>query len=71
MAIKITLDTLIEQSGFSAREIAGQIGITEANLSLLRRGHVRGVRFSTLDALCAMLKCQPGDILSHENSSSG
>lgn len=66
MPIKITLDRLLLMRGVRARDLAREIGITEANLSLLRRGHVKGVRFDTLAALCALLECQPGDILSWE-----
>ncbi|MBX7200922.1 MAG: helix-turn-helix transcriptional regulator [Rhodospirillaceae bacterium] len=66
MAIRVTLDRLLAERGVRARDLARQIGITEANLSLLRRGHVKGVRFDTLAALCALLECQPGDILSFE-----
>ncbi len=63
MPIRVTLDRLLAERGVRARDLAKQIGITEANLSLLRRGHVKGVRFDTLAALCALLQCQPGDIL--------
>ena len=63
MPISVTLDRLLADRGVRGRDLAREIGITEANLSLLRRGHVKGVRFDTLAALCALLRCQPGDIL--------
>jgi putative transcriptional regulator len=52
----------------SSKELAQHIGITEANLSLLKRGKVKGVRFVTLEAICHYLECQPGDILVSEES---
>ncbi len=66
MAILVTLDVVLAQRGMRARELAPKIGITEANLSLFRRGHVRGLRFDTLSALCELLNCQPGDLLRYE-----
>lgn len=66
MPIRVTLDRLLAERGVRARDLARRIGITEANLSLLRRGHVKGVRFDTLAALCDLLECQPGDILAWE-----
>jgi putative transcriptional regulator len=71
MAIRVTLDLLLADRGVRGRDLARQIGITEANLSLLRRGHVKGVRFDTLAALCALLECQPGDILAWEPDEKG
>ncbi len=66
MAIRVTLDRVLAERGLRARDLARKIGITEANLSLLRTGKVKGVRFHTLSALCALLNCQPGDILTWE-----
>lgn len=66
MPIRVTLDRVLAQRGVRARDLARQIGITEANLSLLRTGKVKGVRFETLSALCALLQCQPGDLLTWE-----
>lgn len=63
MTIRVTLDRVLAERGVRARDLARKVGITEANLSLLRTGKVRGVRFQTLSALCALLNCQPGDIL--------
>ena len=66
MPIRVTLDRVLNERGMRARELARRIGITEANLSLLRNGKVRGVRFQTLAALCALLGCQPGDLLAYD-----
>lgn len=66
MPIRVTLDRILAERGVRARDLARRIGITEANLSLLRTGKVKGVRFQTLSALCALLNCQPGDILAWE-----
>ena len=65
MAIEVTLDIMLVKTKTSSRELAGVIGMTEANLSLLKSGKVKGVRFNTLDAICKHLKCQPGDILTY------
>jgi len=66
MPIRVTLDRLLAERGMRARDLARRIGITEANLSLLRTGKVKGVRFATLSALCAVLQCQPADLLTWE-----
>ncbi len=66
MAIVVTLDVALAMRKVRSKDLARQIGITEANLSLLKQGKVRGVRFETLDAICRVLGCQPGDILRHE-----
>lgn len=63
MGIIVNLDVVMAQRKISSRELARAIGITEANLSLLKRGKVKGVRFETLAAICQHLHCQPGDIL--------
>ena len=63
MPIRITLDQVLSEQGMTARELAQEVGITEANMSLLRTGKVRGVRFRTLEKICAMLDCVPGDLL--------
>ena len=63
MGIIVNLDVVMAQRKISSRELARVIGITEANLSLLKRGKVKGVRFETLAAICQHLDCQPGDIL--------
>ncbi|WP_321363059.1 helix-turn-helix transcriptional regulator [uncultured Celeribacter sp.] len=63
MAIEITLDMMLVKRKLSSREVAQAIGLSETNLSLFKSGKVKGVRFQSLDALCKVLDCQPGDIL--------
>ncbi len=63
MAIVITLDMMLVKRKTTSRELAAAIGLTETNLSLLKSGKVKGVRFHTLDAICKHLDCTPGDIL--------
>ena len=63
MAIVVKLDELLHQRRMSLTELAGQIDITLANLSILKTGKARAIRFSTLEAICAVLACQPGDLL--------
>jgi len=65
MAIVVTLDVVMAERKMRSKELAAAVGITEANLSLLKQGHVKGVRFATLSRLCDVLACQPGDILRH------
>jgi putative transcriptional regulator len=66
MPIIVRLDVMIARRKVSSKDLAARIGITEANLSLLKRGHVKGVRFETLAKLCRELDCQPGDLLEYE-----
>jgi putative transcriptional regulator len=66
MAILINLDLILAKRKIKSRELAAYIGITEQNLSLLKSGKVKGLRFSTLEKICERLECQPGDILSWE-----
>lgn len=66
MPIIIRLDTLLAERKMTARELAQRIDITEANLSILKNGHAKAVRFSTLEAICRELNCQPGDLLGYE-----
>jgi putative transcriptional regulator len=63
MPIIVKLDVMLAQRKMRSRELAERIGITEQNLSLLKSGKVRGVRFETLSAICEVLQCQPGDLL--------
>lgn len=63
MAIRVTLASVLVDRGVKSKDLAEAVGITEANLSLLRQGKVKGVRFETLSAICAYLQCQPGDLL--------
>ena len=63
MAIIVNLDVMMARRKMRSKELAETIDITEANLSLLKSGKVKGVRFSTLEKICGVLECQPGDIL--------
>jgi len=63
MAIVVNLDVMLAKRKMRSKELAEAIGITEANLSLLKSGKVKGVRFSTLEKICEILDCQPGDLL--------
>ena len=66
MAIRVQLDRVLVERRMSLTELADRVGVTVANLSILKTGKARAVRFSTLDALCRELECQPGDLLVHE-----
>lgn len=66
MPIRVTLDVMLARRKMRSKDLAEQVGITEANLSLLKSGKVRGVRFDTLARICAALDCQPGELLSYE-----
>ena len=63
MPIVVTLDEMLVRRKVKSRDLAAHVGITEANLSLLKSGKVKGVRFDTLSAICRELGCQPGDLL--------
>lgn len=63
MPIVVNLDVMLARRKMRSRQLAERIGITEQNLSLLKSGKVRGVRFETLAAICDALQCQPGDLL--------
>ncbi len=65
MAIKVNLDLVLAKSKMTSGELAEKIGITQANLSILKTGKAKAVRFSTLEAICRELNCQPGDILEY------
>lgn len=65
MAIKIKLDRMLYERRMSLSELADRVGVTAANLSILKTGRARAMRFSTLDALCTALDCQPGDLLEY------
>ena len=65
MAIVVRLDVMLARRKMRSKELAAAVGISETNLSLLKSGKVRGVRFRTLEAICAALDCQPGDLLEH------
>jgi putative transcriptional regulator len=64
-AIKVHLDKVLEERGMTSRELAEMIGITQANLSILKTGKAKGLRFSTLMAICEILDCQPADLLEY------
>ncbi|MGH8143400.1 MAG: helix-turn-helix domain-containing protein [Steroidobacteraceae bacterium] len=66
MPIVTRLDVMLARRKVRSKVLADAIGITESNLSLLKSGKVRGVRFSTLEAICRFLDCQPGDLLEYE-----
>lgn len=65
MAIKVNLDMALARAKMTSGELAERIGITQANLSILKTGKAKAVRFSTLEAICRELNCQPGDILEY------
>lgn len=66
MAIAVKLDDLLHDRRMTLTELADRIGMTLANLSILKTGKARAIRFSTLEAICAVLACQPGDLLQFE-----
>ncbi|WP_336069853.1 helix-turn-helix transcriptional regulator [Nitratireductor rhodophyticola] len=66
MPIVVNLDVMLARRKMRSKELAEQIGITEQNVSLLKSGKVRGVRFETLEKICQALDCQPGDILEYQ-----
>ena len=69
MAIAVKLDELLHERRMTLTELAERIDITLANLSILKTGKARAIRFSTLEAICEVLNCQPGDLLAHEPKS--
>lgn len=71
MPITVHLDLMLARRKMRSRELAERIGITEQNLSLLKSGKVKGVRFDTLARICEVLQCQPGDLLAHSPLASG
>jgi len=66
--ITVHLDELLEARGMTLTELAARVGITTTNISILKNGRARAVRFSTLAAICRELGCQPGDVLRHRSS---
>jgi len=66
MSIRVNLDKVLAERDMSLTTLSERVGVTIANLSILKTGKAKAVRFSTLDALCRVLECQPGDILSHD-----
>lgn len=65
MAIVVNLDVMLARRKIASKDLADAIGITPQNLSVLKTGRARAIRFSTLEAICSFLNCQPGDILEH------
>ena len=68
MQIVVTLDVMLARRKMRSKELAEAVGITEANLSLLKSGKVKGVRFETLARICEVLDCEPGDLLQTDRS---
>ena len=66
MAIVIRLDVMLAKRKVRSIDLAQAVGITQANLSLLKSGKVKGIRFSTLEAICRFLECQPGDLIEYQ-----
>ena len=66
--IRVDLDVMLARRKMSMTELSNRVGVTMANLSILKNGKAKAVRFSTLDAICRALSCQPGDILIYEDS---
>ncbi|HPT96059.1 MAG TPA: helix-turn-helix transcriptional regulator [Microbacteriaceae bacterium] len=66
MAIRISIDRMLTERGMSVGEFAEAIGITPANVAVLKNGRAKAVRLSTLDAICRVLECQPGDLLHYD-----
>lgn len=66
MPIIVNLDVMLARRKMRSKELAARIGLTEQNVSLLKSGKVKGIRFETLERICTVLQCQPGDILEYE-----
>ena len=67
MATIVNIDVMLARRKMSVTELADKVGITMANLSILKNGKAKAIRFSTLEAICKALDCQPGDILEYRN----
>lgn len=67
MAINITLDAMLAKRGMTGKQLSREIGLSETQMSLFRRGKVRGIRFATLERLCAALQCRPGVLIAYES----
>ena len=66
MPIRVRLGVMLAERNVKSKDLAEYVGITEANLSLLKQGKVKGVRFETMERICQFLNCQPGDLLRYE-----
>ncbi len=71
MAIIVNLDVMMAKRKMSLNTLSGEVGITLSNLSVLKQSKARAIRFSTLELLCEVLDCQPGDILEYQRDSEG
>ncbi|WNI30757.1 helix-turn-helix transcriptional regulator [Streptomyces sp. ITFR-6] len=65
-SIRVHLDRLLAERGMTLTELSAQVGITVVNLSVLKNGRAKAIRFSTLSRICEILGCQPGDLITHE-----
>lgn len=65
MAVIITLDVMLARRKMKSKDLAAAIGITEANLSKLKSGNIKGIKLDTLNKICAVLECKPGDLIDH------
>jgi putative transcriptional regulator len=70
MAVIVNLDVMLAKRKMSLTELSEKVGITMSNLSILKKGKAKAIRFSTLDALCKVLECQPGDLLEFQTDDS-
>jgi putative transcriptional regulator len=70
-AITVHLDRMLEERGMTLTDLADRVGVTVVNLSILKNGRAKAIRFSTLTALCRELDCQPGDLLGYQPQASG
>ncbi len=68
MPITVNLDLLLVKRKMSLTELSEKVGVTIANLSILKQNHAKAIRFSTLEAICEALECQPGDVLEYEST---
>ena len=71
MAIVLKLDEVMRKRGMSLGDLAEQVGITNVNMSRIKTGKVKAIRFSTLDAICRVLECEPGDVIKYEEDGDG
>jgi len=69
MSIIVNLDVMMARRKIGLAQLAAEVGLTQANLSILKNGHARAIRFSTLESLCQALDCQPGDLLEYDHNS--
>lgn len=68
MPIRVTLNVMLAERNVKSKDLASYVGITEANLSLLKQGKIKGIRFETLERICDYLDCQPGDLIRYERA---